>query len=89
MYRQLLASGLCKKGQFIEDTIGTAYLSSIQQAKSADAAFEAWLCNGCYIFHPDGGSNIVLSHLHGRLVLEERSQAERIRNYRDQDEAQR
>ncbi|ORY86079.1 hypothetical protein BCR37DRAFT_390877 [Protomyces lactucae-debilis] len=80
-YQKVFATRICKRGQFLEDSFGTCYLTGIQQAKGKEEAFAAWQEFGCFLYCPEDGSNIVLSHTHGRLVLEKKAQMERIQAY--------
>ena len=76
-YRQLTRQ--LRRGDFIEDTIGTSYLRSIATAPTD--SIEAWKVIGAWMFYEGIGDTPDIRHTSGRTVLSASLQAERIRWY--------
>ena len=77
-YRQIFAENLIKRGDFIEDTFGTHYLTSIKHAPTRQTAFDAWKRWGAWLYAPDQGQMVGVRHVHGRRNLLNEREKERI-----------
>ncbi|CAF3681661.1 unnamed protein product [Rotaria socialis] len=79
-YRQIFAMPMLKRGDFIEDTFGTAYMQSMRDAPTKEAAFEKWKKWGAWMFYSGNGKKVTVGHQHGRMNLLGERQEERIKN---------
>ncbi|KAJ6633178.1 hypothetical protein Bhyg_16022 [Pseudolycoriella hygida] len=70
-----------RRGDFIEDTMGCQYLSSIVSASSDEESVEKWLDFGCWLYYPHDGKDVAIRHLSGRTNLVKVEQEARIRSY--------
>lgn len=79
-YRQIFDLAIVKRGDFIEDTFGTEYMKSMQNAPSKEAAFDQWKRWGAWLYYPGDGKLLTVRHQHGRKNLLGERQEERINN---------
>lgn len=81
LYRKIFSMNVIRQGDFIEDTLGCQYLSSIVSAPSSGESVQKWLTFGCWIYYPGDGTEVAIRHLSGRTKLTKAEQEERIKNY--------
>lgn len=80
-YEKLFSSGLVKRGDFIEDTVGTEYLRSISNSSTDEDAVRAWKEYGAWLYHPGDGDQVAIRHTSGRTCLAKEGQEARIKEY--------
>lgn len=81
LYSEIFRQGIIRRGDFLEDTLGTAYLMSIANGKDDAASIAAWRKLGAWIYHPGKGDQVAIRHTSGRTSLTKSLQEERIRSY--------
>lgn len=81
LYRQIFDLGRLRRGDFVEDTVGTWYGACIANAPTDAEAIEAWRTLGAWIHQPGIGDEVAIRHTSGRTVLAKTLQEERIREY--------
>lgn len=80
-YRALFETGILKRGDFIEDTFGTQYLSNITKASSLSCAYNAWKRWSAWLYCPNNGATVGVRHASGRTDLLGERQQLRIQSY--------
>ncbi len=81
-YRQIFEGNpQLRRGDFLEDAIGTKYSDAIGKASSNEEAIQAWKKIGAWMYAPDGGGSRALRHTSGRTTLTETQQKARIAAY--------
>ncbi len=81
LYRKIFTSKVVRRGDFIEDTMGCQYLSSIVSTNSDEDSVQEWLKFGCWLYYPRNGTEIAIRHLSGRTNLVKEEQEARVRDY--------
>lgn len=81
LYRKIFSLNVVRQGDFLEDTMGCKYLSTIVSAPSNEESVRKWLAFGCWIYYPGDGTAVAIRHLSGRTNLTKTEQAERVKNY--------
>lgn len=81
LYEKVFSSGLIKRGDFIEDTLGTEYLTSIANSHDDAAAIHAWQEYKAWLYHPGDGDQVAIRHTSGRTCLAKDDQLARIQQY--------
>lgn len=81
LYGEIFSSGLIRRGDFLEDTLGTAYLMSIANGKDDEASIAAWRKLGAWLYHPGSGDQVAIRHTAGRTSLTKSLQEKRIQDY--------
>lgn len=85
LYRIIFESKVVRRGDFIEDTMGCQYLSSIVSTSSDEDSIMEWLKFGCWMYYPQDGTAIAIRHLSGRTNLVKVEQEARVKNYIDEN----
>jgi len=82
MYKKIFDMHILKRGDFIEDTFGTKYMTAIHDALTKQDAFLKWKKFGAWIYYPDNGKTTHLKHGNGRMNLLGTRQEELIESYK-------
>ncbi|KAJ9504115.1 hypothetical protein H2202_000171 [Exophiala xenobiotica] len=81
-YRQIFETNpQLRRGDFLEDVVGTRYSDAIGKASSNEEAVQAWKKIGAWMYAPDGGGLRALRHTSGRTTLTGIQQKARIAAY--------
>ncbi|KAL6252538.1 hypothetical protein RBB50_000257 [Rhinocladiella similis] len=70
-----------RKGDFLEDAIGTKFSYSISNACSNEEAVRAWKRIGTWMYAPDGGFSRTVRHTSGRTTMTEEQEKARKQAY--------
>lgn len=81
LYNKIFSLNVVRRGDFIEDIMGTQYLRSIVTASSDEESIQKWLTFGCWMYYPRDGTEIVIRHISGRTSLVKEEQKELVKNY--------
>lgn len=81
LYNEIFESGLVKRGDFVEDTVGTEYLMSIANSIDDATAIKAWQRYKAWLYSPSDGDQAAIRHTSGRTCLAKDDQEARIRDY--------
>lgn len=81
LYSKIFSCNVVRRGDFIEDIMGTQYLRSIVTASSDDESVQKWLTFGCWMYYPGDGTNIAIRHISGRTTLVKKEQEELVKKY--------
>lgn len=89
LYRQIFRSDVLRRGDFVEDTLGCAYVNAITAAETPEASIQAWQKYGAWMYYPDDGEVVAVRHTSGRTCLTQDRQRQRIEGYVEENRARR
>ena len=81
-YDRLFATGLIHKGDFVEDTVGTSYITSISRAASSELATLAWSKYKAWMLMADDPTQALVRHASGRICMTKEEERARVAAYR-------